>query len=135
MTKLDKHNRIASIYGYLVCVVAVITFLICLGNLVAATFDLTDPLHASGNFEQQRSLSSLENYRMDVIGSLPDGQPAPEAESIRAMYEAARNSQIQSVRLRSMRIITVSGLLILVSVVLFGGHWIWLRRSGSRGDS
>jgi hypothetical protein len=132
---MDKRSRLAQLYGYLVCLVAVITFLICIGNIVAAAFDLSDPLHARGHFEEQRILSSLENYRMHVLSSLPEGQPVPEDESIRAMYEAARDAQIQTVRLGSMRSITVSGLLVVVSVVLFVAHWIWLRRSEARGTS
>ncbi len=100
-----------------------------------STGPLSRRWRAWGNFEQQRILSSLENYRMDVLGSLPHGQPVPEDESIGAMYEAARDTQIQTVRLRSMRNITVSGLLVVVSVVLFVAHWIWLRRSEARGTS
>ncbi|MHC5023025.1 MAG: hypothetical protein ACYTGG_03815 [Planctomycetota bacterium] len=129
---MDKRSRFAQIYGYLVCLVAVITFLICIGNIVAAAFDLSDPLHAWGDFEQQRILSSFENYRMDVLSSLPEGQPVPDDESIRAMYEAAREAQIQTVRMQSMRTITVSGLLVVVSVALFVAHWIWLRRCETR---
>jgi predicted PurR-regulated permease PerM len=130
---MDKRNHFARIYGYLVCLIAVIAFLVCIGNIVAAAFDLSDPLHARGDFEEQRILSSLENYRMNVLGSLPQGQPVPEGESIRAMYEAAREAQIQTVRTQSMRSITVSGLLVVVSVVLFLFHWIWLRRGEARG--
>ncbi len=132
---MDTRSRLAPIYGYLVCLVTVITFLVCIGNIVAAAFDLSDPLHARGNFEEQRILSSFENYRMNVLISLPEGQPAPEDESIRAMYHAARDAQIQTVRLGSMRSITVGGLLVVVSVVLFVAHWIWLRRYEPRDTS
>lgn len=130
---MDKRNRLPQVYGYLVCLVSVITFLVCVGNLVSAAFDLSDPLHAWGDFEQQRSLSSFENYRMDIVSSVPQGQPVPDDQSIRGMYDAARDAQIRTVRLRSMRTITVSGLLLLVAVVLFVGHWIWLRRIAGGG--
>jgi hypothetical protein len=129
---MDKRFRMAHLYGYLVCLVAVITFLVCIGNVVSAAFDLSDPLYAYGDFEQQRSLSSLDNYRMDVLASLPDGQPAPDDDALRAMYEAARDAQVRTVRLRSMRNITVAGLLIIVSTGLFVGHWTWLRRGERR---
>jgi hypothetical protein len=129
---MDKRNRLAQLYGYLVCLVAVITFLVCVGNIVAAAFDLSDPLHAWGDFEQQRILSSFENYRMDVLGSVPEGQAVPPDESIHGMYDAARDAQIQLVRLRSRRNMTVSGLLILLSVALFIGHWLWLKRVAAR---
>ena len=120
--------RMAHVYGYLVCLVAVITFLVCLGNMIAAGFDLSDPLHAWGDFEQQRSLSSLENYRMDVLRDLPEGQSAPDDETVQAMFDAARAAQMRAVWLRSVRNLTVSGLLIVVCVILFFTHMRWLRR-------
>lgn len=120
--------RIGQIYGYLICLVSVVTFLICLGNVISASFDLADPLYATGGFEEVRSLSSLENYRIDVLRALPNGQAAPDETTIQAMYEAARSAQIHTVWLRSVRNITVSALLVVASVVLFITHMRWLRR-------
>ena len=120
--------RIAQIYGYLICLVTVITFLVCVGNVVSSSFDLADPLYASGGFEQMRSLSSLENYRIDVLRELPDGQAAPDDTTIQAMYDAARAAQTHAIWLRSVRNITVSGLLIVVCIVLFITHMRWLKR-------
>jgi hypothetical protein len=132
---MEKRSHVARIYGYVVCLIAVITFLVCIGNIVAAAFDLSDPLYAQGDFEEQRILSSFENYRINVLGSLPQGQPAPDDESIRGMYEAARDAQIRAVRTQSMRSITVSGLLLVVAILFFIFHWIWLRRGEARSAS
>ncbi len=121
-------TRMAQIYGYLVCLVAVITFLVCLGNVVSASFDLANPLYAWGDFDQVRSLSSVENYRMEVLGNLPSDQPSPDEASIQAMYDAARDAQMHAVWLRSVRNITVSALLLVVSLVLFFTHMRWLKR-------
>ena len=43
---MEKSFRVAQIYGYLVCLVAVITFLISITQLVNSMIDLTDPIHA-----------------------------------------------------------------------------------------
>ena len=42
----DKTQRIQMVYGYAVCLVAVITFLISVTSMVYAVIDLTDPLSA-----------------------------------------------------------------------------------------
>ena len=125
----------AQIYGYAVCLVTVITFLISIAALVGAIFDLSDPLHASNfAFREGPSLASFENYKMDVLKSPPKGDggsaPAyvPDDQTLHAMYDAAKNDRIQSVRLGARRTITVDSLLIIMCIVLFTTHWSWLRR-------
>jgi hypothetical protein len=36
-------NNIAPVYGYLVCIVAIITFVIVMAGLITALIDLCDP--------------------------------------------------------------------------------------------
>lgn len=135
---MEKQHRIAQLYGYAVCLVAVITFLISMATLVGAVFDLSDPLHTQGFGYRQPSLASFENYKMDVLRMPQEGQqPAapgfvPDDQTFRAMYEAARNDRIQSVSLRARRTITIDALLIAVCIVLFVLHWIWMRKLDSR---
>jgi hypothetical protein len=132
---MEHRNRIAQYYGYAVCLVCIITLLISTGSLIGAVFELSNPLHArTFSNERQPSLASFENYKMDVLRSPQDGrQPAaqgysPNDETLRAMYEAAKDAKIQSVRLQAYRIITADGLLVGVCLVLFAIHWIWMRR-------
>lgn len=47
---MEKSNRMAQIYGYSVCLVAVITFIICVANIIPAIMDLSDPIHTGGMF-------------------------------------------------------------------------------------
>ncbi len=128
---MEKNNKIGLIYGYAVCLVSVIVFLIFMSTLVNAVFDLSDPMHAqvySGRDDP--SLASFDIYKMEVLGSLSEGQQAPEDQTLQAMYDAARDDRIQTVRSRSIRTITASILSILVSVILFTVHWMWMRRMG-----
>lgn len=137
---MEKQNKIAQLYGYAVCLVAVITFLISMASLVGAIFNLSDPLHSRGmGFGYgQPSLASFENYKMDVLKSPQEGQQlsaaayVPDDEIFRAMYEAAKADRIQSVRLESHRSITVDSLLIVVCILLFVFHWFWIRRLARR---
>ena len=79
---MEKNNKIGLIYGYAVCLVAVIVFLISMSTLVNAIFDLSDPTHAevySGRDDP--SLASFDIYKMEVLGSLAPFAPSPQASS------------------------------------------------------
>ena len=137
---MEQRNRIAQLYGYAVCLACVITFLVSVGTLVGAMFELSDPLHASagGSYYRQPSLASFENYKMDVLRPPQEGKElaaqgyTPDDQTLRTMYDAAKNDRIQYVRLQARRTITVDTLLIGVCFVLFVLHWVWLRRIGRR---
>jgi len=130
--------RIAQIYGYLVCLIAVVTFLISLNSAVGAAIDLADPVH-SASYRGDPRLASFDVYRVEMAqrGAIPAPAGAPEAArpdsaQLRAAYEAAREDLISSVRFRAIREAVTGGLLVLVSAALFVAHWAWLRRLGAR---
>jgi hypothetical protein len=135
---MEKPHRMAQIYGYIVCLVAVITFIICLSVIIPSIIDLSDPLHAGSGFVMQGSpsLASFENYKMDILKSGgKEGQQnaqayVPDDNTLRAMYEAAKSDRIQSAKHQSTRSIIVSCIIMIVSIALFLSHWIWLRKLG-----
>ncbi len=123
----------AQIYGYLVCLVAVITVLICVSTLVYAILDLGDPIHAGWTPPGAPSLASFDNYKMDILKSAPrEGEAAnryiPDDQTLRTMYEAAKNDKIQSVRHESNRTVVIDTILIVICIVLFVTHWRWMRK-------
>lgn len=131
---MEKPQRMPQIYGYLVCLVAVITVLICAATLVSAILDLGDPLHAGYTPAGTPSLASYDNYRMDILKSVPrDGESTktaylPDDQTLRAMYEAAKDDKIQRERHDANRTIIIDIILIVICVVLFAMHWRWMRR-------
>ncbi|MGE5521346.1 MAG: hypothetical protein ACM3VS_15585 [Candidatus Dadabacteria bacterium] len=119
----------AQIYGYTVCVVAVITFLICITTLMNAFFDMQDPIHSG--FYQGPSLASYETYKMDVLKNTPKTDAAyvvPNEQTLRAMYQSARDDKIVSVKNRARRDFVISSVLILICATLFITHWRWIRK-------
>jgi len=98
--------------------------------------DLSDPLHAGASFQftGTPSLASYENYKMDILKSAKsDDQKIgtnyiPDDKTLRSMYEAAKADRINQNNHSSIRTIMVSGLIILISIVLFITHWLWMRR-------
>ncbi|MBN3036318.1 MAG: hypothetical protein JW861_12100 [Bacteroidales bacterium] len=128
---MEKKSKVATVYGYAVCLVAVITFIISIAALVNALIDLGDPLHAEREYGNAPSLASFENYKMDILKS-PDKEASfiPDDETLRAMYEAARDEKILSVKHRTIRTTYANSILIVICVVLFITHWRWMRRLG-----
>ena len=128
------------IYGYIVLLVAVITFIICLANIIPAIIDLGDPLHAGPVYATQNapSLASYENYKMDILKSKgKEGEQIsqaymPDEATLKTMYEAAKEDRIQTSRHGSVRTIIVSSIIVLVSIALFLSHWIWMQRLGRK---
>ena len=130
---MEKPQRMAQVYGYLVCLVAVITTLICVSTLVSAIIDLGDPLHSGWTPPGSPSLASFENYKADILKSTPKESEAaktyiPDDQTLRAMYEAAKNDKIQSVRHESNRTIVIDAILLVICIVLFATHWRWVRK-------
>lgn len=130
---MEKPQRMAQVYGYLVCLVAVITVLICVATLVSAILDLGDPLHSGWTPPGSPSLASFDNYKADILKSTPkEGEAAktyiPDDQTLRAMYEAAKNDKIQSVRHESNRTIVIDAILLVICIVLFATHWRWVRK-------
>jgi hypothetical protein len=132
---MEKTQKIsAQIYGYLICLVAVITLLITITTLVNSLFDLQDPLHSGWQQPGSPSLASYENYKMDLLKSSQKGEGAtqsayvPDEKTMTAMFESAKADKIQSVKHGAQKSITISFLLIVICSILFVTHWRWLRK-------
>jgi len=132
---MEKSRKIgAQIYGYAVCLVAVITFLISITTLVNAIIDLGDPLHSGYTHPGSPSLASFENYKMDMLKTIQQGDASttasyiPDDETLRAMFEAAKNDKIQSTRHQSTKNMMIGGLLMIICIILFITHWRWMQK-------
>ena len=132
---MEKSTRIvAQVYGYAVCLVAVITFLISITALVTAIIDRSDPIHSGYTPQGSPSLASFDNYKLDVMRSFQKGtEPGtqsyvPTEQTLKSMYEAAKNDKIQSANHQSNKTMLISSSIIAICVILFFTHWNWLRR-------
>jgi hypothetical protein len=138
---MEKSKKIgAQIYGYIICVVAVITFLICTTTMINAIMNLSDPIHSGWNPAGTPSLASYEIYKMDVLKTTKNENTTtqtsfvPDEPTLRAMYDAAKADKIQSVKHESNRDIIVSCILILICITLFTTHWRWMRKISKSVD-
>ena len=123
---MEKKHKIMQVYAVIICVVTVITFLISVSSIVSAMMDRSDPLHAR---RSEVNLSSYENFKMDVLKSTQKDQAyIPDDNTIKEMYQSAKNDKINTVLHQTNNIITVSGIIIVICIVLFISHWILLKK-------
>ena len=126
----EKSQKIQMIYGYAVCIVAVITFLISVTSVVYSLIDLTDPINAHRTYGNDApSLASYNNYKIDIIKSLdPKHDVDLDDTTLKSMYESAKLDAIAKVKHNAYRTIIVNSLLLLICIVLFTTHFIWMRK-------
>jgi hypothetical protein len=131
---MEKSNRFTHIYGYLVCLVAIITFLICITSLINAVIDKTDPLHSGYGGYNVPDLNSFETYKLDLMKTIQQKDSnqknvIPDDQTLRKIYEATRQDKIDKILFNSNKTIIVSSLIILICFVLFLTHWRLARKS------
>jgi hypothetical protein len=126
----EKSQRIKMVYGYAVCLVAVITFLISLTGMIYAIIDLSDPVNAIRTYGRDApSLASYDTYRVDIIKATDPAHGLELDEvTLKGMYDAAKNDAIAKVRHESIRTVVINSIVILICFVLFTTHWFWMRR-------
>lgn len=136
---MEKSNRFTHIYGYLVCLVAIITFLICITSLINAVIDKSDPLHSGYGGYNTPDLNSFEAYKLDLMKTVQQKDSnqkniLPDDQTLRKIYEAVRQDKIDKVVFNSNKTIIVSSLIILICFVLFLTHWRLARNSIKQAD-
>lgn len=134
MTRL---SWIAPLYGYLVCVIAVVTFLVNVSGFIDASFDRMNPLASARSHGPYGSLSSFESFRATHEGGRP-GRGVPDARAtppdtlptaeLRQRYEALREDHLAVMTHQSTQRLVKHAFLLMVALLLFATHWAWARR-------
>ncbi len=124
---MEKKQKIIQIYAVIICVIAVITILITLSSLVSSYIDKSDPLAVTiYSNSNQASLASFENFKMDILKSTQKDQAyIPDDKTIQKMFDEAKSAKIKMIEHRANRDITVSAIIMVIALILFGSH-IWL---------
>ena len=124
---MEKKQKIIQIYAVIICVIAVITILITLSSLVSSYIDKSDALAVTiYSNSNKASLASYENFKMDILKSTQKDQAyIPDDQTLHKMYDEAKSAKIKMVEHRANRDITVSAIIMVIALILFGSH-IWL---------
>jgi hypothetical protein len=131
---MERPGWVAQLYGYIICLVALVTIIFTLPRFIDNVFRLSDPLQSDAGYEP--ALSSFEAYKATYArsrGPVPReegaaaGAPPTDAE-LRKGYDALRADRLARGRFEARRSLVSQGLLLVLSLGLFVGHWRWLRR-------
>jgi len=129
---MRKKTKMSQVYGYIVCVIAIITFLIALGGLITSIMDSSEPLYTWGD---TNNLSSFENFKMNALSSSKnDIKFNPDDATLKVMFEDAKNHKIKQVQHQTKKSIVVNSILIILSLVLFFVHWRWMQKIEKQED-
>lgn len=115
------NNRIAHVYGYAVCLAAIIVMFFAAKQIISAAINLTNPLRADlGGFSRMGlPLTDFELYKVEArrrprypmypgVAPLPV-QPADTAEAeLRRLYDAERTTTIDSARFQATRLLVAN---------------------------
>lgn len=142
------NNRIAHIYGYAVCLTAVIVMFFAAKMVIDAAINLSDPLRADlGGFSRMGlPLTDFELYKVEARrrprfqmypGAIPPAvQPSDTAEAeLRRQYDAERAATIDTGRFHATRSLVANLLLLIFAVSMFSLHWRWLKRQDALAEA
>ncbi|HEX2781433.1 MAG TPA: hypothetical protein VHM30_18160 [Gemmatimonadaceae bacterium] len=137
---MNRPHLFAQLYGYAVCLTAVIVGLVGGSGVVNAAFDLSDPVHAKQGWGNDVP-ATFEEFRADQRGQLgaERDEPAPPSrdsaratsrltdDELRRIYESRRDEIIATRRFQATKNLVGSALLLVAAIALFTWHWRWLR--------
>ena len=129
-------NRVPQLYGYSVCLVALLTALFSITSIINNVFRLSNPIYAEERWAPfGASLDSFEAYkatyqREPVYRGTSEPTPADTLSEagLRRRYDALRAERIATGRFAAQRGLTSSFIMFFISVGLFIVHWRWLKR-------
>lgn len=134
---VERPERVPQLYGYAVCLVAVIVALFSVLAIVGNAFTAAAPqLNLDSEYSIEPSVSSFEAFRATYgrePGMMQPDRTQPRADSIpepelRKRFEALRADRMERTRLRAIRSIVTGTLSLLIAIALFATHWRWLHR-------
>lgn len=141
---MERPSRVAQLYGYTVCLIAVVVFLASTNSLLENAFTLANPLQSrEADYGIEPSVSSFESYRATYDrerqlragpGVVAPTDSVPEA-LLRARYEVLRSDRVQRVRFQAQRGLATSTLSLILAIALFVIHWRWLRAPAQAGEA
>ena len=128
---MERSSKIQQAYGYAVCLIAVITALLCINGAVRNAINLMDPIAAVGAYGEP--IDSFESWQASGRNQYgrPDGS-GPDTTSVetqRRQYEAVRASVLSRHAFNTRRDLATQVVVLIVAIALFVSHWRWLQQS------
>jgi hypothetical protein len=137
---MGRPDGVSALYGYGICLIAVLVFLFNAAGLVSNIFRVVHPLAVGGPpFLMMRGERAGfgrgpmggRRMRIQVFGHSPGGpQTSPSTPTmpgaVAARITAAHTQAIADARFEAWRRLVVNLVLIALALLLFLWHWRWL---------
>ncbi|RPI78822.1 MAG: hypothetical protein EHM45_05150 [Desulfobacteraceae bacterium] len=131
---MSRQNIILQIYGYIICIITITTFLFGSYNLAESISDRSGLKIPSSTF------ASYENYKEDLMNNILEKFNCDEIKSnikpyiptddeMIKMFENEKQIDLARDRHRNTKEIISKSVLVLLSIVIFLFHWKFTRKS------
>jgi hypothetical protein len=142
---MDQPNRVGQLYGYAVCLTAILIGVVTVPSIIHSAMTLASPGEVLQSEYFQPSLTSFEAYlatrdRERGLALPSAAPPTPDTLSraeLRARYEVLRSDKLGRELQGARHSLISSVILLALAIGLFVVHWRWLnhpatlRRSGA----
>ncbi len=138
--EVNRSSVVASIYGYLVCLIAVLLFVGNSAGFINNAFRIASPglseMHGPHMFV--RSFGPRGGFGPGLppepgieVGQVPvpagvSPSPGPSGKPETQRLDIVRSEILGEGRLNAVRGLVVNIVLLIISVLLFRAHWTWL---------
>lgn len=122
---MSKPYLVPQIYGYIICLIAVVTLLFSLAPLIQSIIDLND-IEYSGQYYP--SSQSFGQFRLRALERTPGKNVIPDDSALRRLYDDDRREAYKRAYIKIRDTIVVKTLMLVVSIILFISHWKWIKR-------
>jgi len=131
---MSRQNIILQIYGYIICLITITTFLFGSYNLAESISDRSglkipsSTFAAYENYKEVLMNNILEKFNCDETKS--NIKPyIPTDDEIKKMFENEKEIEMARDRHRNSKEIISKSVLVFLSIVIFLLHWKFMRRS------
>jgi hypothetical protein len=124
---MENKNKFIQVYAVVVCVVAIITFLISASNFISSAMDRASADDGSVTY------SSFENYKMEKMKNIDEDQAyIPNDEELRNMYQSGKERYVENNIQAANKSMVVNGIIMGIAIILFGFHWRLMRKFSAK---
>ena len=134
---MSKQNLIPQIYGYIICLVTLISTIIMIPFMIDYFVDYSNPVVSSNLSSQYRS---FENYKSNYLENRDSGCdhnkkkearlkiPVPSDSALKIKYDRERKNLIDQNTYQAKKNLVSKLLWLILCTSLFFFHWKWVRK-------
>jgi hypothetical protein len=134
---MSKQNITSQIYGYVVCLIAIVVFIGTMKDIVYTIIDCANMNNAKESpsilrESYEKWLFHTQNYirysLKDVNAALAEKISVPNEQALKQIYESERQTALKNIQHTLYKSLVADSLGLLVSIIIFILHWIFVRR-------